>query len=250
MLTLGFLFASFLIFIFGMYVGKEVQSQKTVHTAQPLRVPVVPSKTGLLARKSAAISPLRPTAASLPLAAFTPPATPSERRVSREKISPKPLTRDTTSASSASHRVPTSHSLPKKDVRKVAKKSPVEPTRASAKREKRPQPAPVRSAASSVPTRSVSSPPLPTPKRVKKSAPQSKGWSVQVQATTQQAAAEQTAKQLRRKGHTPSISKIVHEGKALYRVRIGPFAREADAKAAVSRFRRERTFAQAYPVSN
>jgi cell division septation protein DedD len=236
-LTLSFLFASFLIFVFGMYVGKEVQSQKTVHTAQPLRVPVVSSKTGLLARESAATSPIHPTLASLPLTAFTRTAAPVARPAPREKIRPKPPKRATTSDRTP---LPPSRPLPKK----VAKKSRVEAPSVS------PKPVPIRVAAPSVPTRSVSSPPSPALKVVKKSAPKSKGWSVQVQATTRQAAAEQTAKRLRRKGYTPSISKIIRQGKVLYRVRVGPFGRESDAKAAVSRFRRGTTFAQAYPVSN
>ncbi len=247
MLTLSFLFASFLIFVFGMYVGKEVQSQKIVHTAQPLRVPVVSSKTDLLARESAATSPTRSTAASLPLTAFTSRATPIARSAPREKIRPEPRTRATTSDST---RVPASRSLTEKAVRKAAKKPPVEPTRVSLKRAKIPKPVPVRAAPSSAPARSVSSPPPPAPKPVKKSAPKSKVWSVQIQATTQQAAAEQTAKRLWRQGYASSISKIVRQGQVLYRVRVGPFVRESDANAAVSRFRRESTFAQAYPVSN
>ena len=247
MLTLSFLFASFLIFVFGMYVGKEVQSQKTVHTAQPLRVPVVSSKIGLLARESAATSSIRPAAASLPLTAFTPRAAPTTRPTPQEKIRPRPPTRATTPDSIL---VPISRSLPKKVVKKAAKKPFVEPSRVSVERPKSPKPALVRAVTSSTPARSVSSPPPPVPKPVKKSAPKSKGWSVQVQATTQQAVAEQTAKRLKRKGYASSISKIVRQGQILYRVRVGSFVRESDAKAVVSRFRRERTFSQAYPVSN
>ncbi len=232
MLTLSFLVASFLIFVFGMYVGKEVQAQKTVHTAQPLRVPLVSSNTGLLARESAAISPVRHTPASL-----SPTARPAPRDKTRPTLPIRVTAPDPTPAL-------TSRSLPKKAAKKPLLEVPLETLRVS------PKPAPVIAAASSAPTRSVSSAPPPAPKSAKKSVTKSKGWSVQVQATTQQAAAEQTAKRLQRKGYTPSISKIVRQGKVLYRVRVGPFARESDAKAVVFRFRRERTFAQAYPVSN
>lgn len=236
MLTLSFLAASFLIFVFGMYVGKEVQAQKTVHMAQPLRVPVVSSKTGLLARESAAISPVHHTPTSLSPTSATRPADPTDRPAPREKAHPTLSTRATAPDSTPAPRL---RLLPKE----AAKTSPVE-ARVG------PKPAPVRSVASSVPTRSVSPPPPPAPKPAKKSVAKSKGWSVQVLATAQQAAAEQTAKQLRRKGYTSSISKIIRQGKVLYRVRVGPFGRESDAKAVVSRFRRETTFAQAYPVSN
>jgi len=240
MLTLSFLVASFLIFIFGMYVGKEIQAQKTVHIAQPLRVPVVSSKTGLLARESAAISSVRHTPASLSPTAPARPAAPTVRPAFREKTRPTLSTRIT-----APDPIPAPH--PRPLPKKAAKKPPVKALRVNLKS---PKPAPVRAVTSSAPTRSVSSSPPPAPKPAEKSVTKSKGWSVQIQATTQQAAAEQTAKRLRSKGYTPSISKIVRQGKVLYRVRVGPFGRESDAKAAVSRFRREATFAQAYPVSN
>lgn len=243
MLTLSCLFASFLIFVFGMYVGKEVQSQKTVHTAQPLRVPVVLSKTGLLARESAATSSIRPTPASLPLTNFIPRAAPAVLPAWQEKTRPKPPTRKT-------NQVLTSDPLPKKVVKKAGKKPFLEPGKASVQRPNSPKAPPVRAVASSAPARSVSSPLPSASKPEKKLAAKAKGWSVQVQATTQQAAAEQTATRLKREGYASSISKIVRQGQVLYRVRVGPFVRESDAKAEVSRFRRERTFAQAYPVSN
>lgn len=241
MLTLSFLFASFLIFVFGMYVGKEVQSQKTVHTARPLRVPVVLSKTGLLARGSVATSPVRPTSASLPLTEFTPRAAPTVQPVLKEEIPPKFLTRKTNAAS---------RSLPKKVAKRASKKPYVEPSKMSVQGSTGPKMPSIRAVASSVPALSVSSPLPSAAKEVTKSTAKVKGWSVQVQATTQQAAAEQTVTRLKSKGYAPSISRIVRQGQVLYRVRVGPFVRESDAKAAVFRFRRERTFAKAYPVSN
>ena len=75
-------------------------------------------------------------------------------------------------------------------------------------------------------------------------------WSVQVQATTRENAARQTVLRLRRQGYSPSISRVVRQETVWYRVRVGPFSKELEAKAAVSRFRRQKTFAQAYPVSH
>jgi septal ring-binding cell division protein DamX len=82
----------------------------------------------------------------------------------------------------------------------------------------------------------------------KKSVSSSGHWAVQVQATTQEEAAQNTAKLLRDQGLTPVVSRIERQGEVWYRVRVGKFANEEEAKAVVSRFRREGKFSQAYPV--
>ncbi len=76
----------------------------------------------------------------------------------------------------------------------------------------------------------------------------SKRWAVQVQATTQEMAAQSVAKQLREQGLSPVVSKVERQGEVWYRVRVGKFANEEEAAATVSRFRREGKFTQAYPV--
>jgi len=82
----------------------------------------------------------------------------------------------------------------------------------------------------------------------KKTASSPGSWAVQVQATTQEEAAQNTAKLLRDQGLMPMVSRIERQGEVWYRVRVGKFANEEEAKAIVSRFRREGKFAQAYPV--
>ncbi|HEV8718381.1 MAG TPA: SPOR domain-containing protein [Candidatus Binatia bacterium] len=84
--------------------------------------------------------------------------------------------------------------------------------------------------------------------REKKSPASSNRWTVQVQATTQEMAAQNIAKQLREQGLSPVVSKVERQGEVWYRVRIGRFANEEEAQAVVSRFRREGKFTQAYPV--
>jgi cell division septation protein DedD len=83
----------------------------------------------------------------------------------------------------------------------------------------------------------------------KKPAVTSRRWRVQVQATNQKEVADDLVKLLRAQGHAPLLSKVVRQGQVWYRVRVGAFANEEEAKAIVSRFRREGKFAQAYPVS-
>jgi len=84
--------------------------------------------------------------------------------------------------------------------------------------------------------------------REKKPLAPSNRWAVQVQATTQEVAAQNVAKQLREQGLFPVVSKVERQGEVWYRVRVGKFANEGEAEAVVSRFRREGKFTQAYPV--
>ena len=186
LLVVSCLFASVLIFVFGIYVGKEVQAQKTVEQATPLRVPVGRSKTELLARPPAL--PLPSPQAAVPV---------------QQPESPKP-----------------------------------------------PAPLPLLATAERPAAAPEPKPPVTAPPRAQREKPPARPrrWSVQVQATTRQQTARQTAKRLRQQGYSPSISKVVRQGRVWYRVRIGPFSEELEAKAAISRFRHQKTFAQAYPV--
>lgn len=227
MLVAGFVLASVLIFVFGMYIGKEVQAQKIAHQAQPLRVPVVLSKNQILSRPSAT--------ASLPAARLTAPP-----------ISEPPPER----------REPSSAVIKERAGRKLPKRQAKLPT---------PPPEPLRRKAASSTEKPIEAPsvapvppkppvapvpPKPPQKPAKKQDTKPTQWSVQVQATSKEKAALQLAQQLRRLGYTPMLSKIHREGRVLYRVRVGPFTTEGDAKAAIARFQREKTFAQAYLVSH
>lgn len=198
MLVVSCLFASLLIFVFGVYVGKEVQAQKTFKQAKPLRVPVGGVKTALLDRSPA--SPLGPR-----------PVVPTRERAIPHRVQqPKPI------------------SLPAAAV--LAKAG--SPASSEAKPRTRP----------TIRERPAAAPP---PKPPAKPRP----WSVQVQATTREKTARRTAQRLRQQGYSPSLSKVIRQGKVWYRVRVGPFT-EREAKAAISRFRRQKMFAQAYPVSH
>jgi cell division protein FtsN len=45
------------------------------------------------------------------------------------------------------------------------------------------------------------------------------------------------------------VSRVTKEGQVLYRVRVGKFATQEEAVAAMSRFRHDGRFPQAYAVS-
>jgi cell division septation protein DedD len=209
MLVVSCLFASFLIFVFGIYVGKEVQAQKTVEQAKPLRVPVGGSKTALLDRSPA--SPLASRPGPQPAVAAQERAVPKQTAQRPRPASPPSLT----VLAKAKPTAPKPEAKPHTRAPKPPKERPAAPT---ARQEK-----------------------LPAKPRL---------WSVQVQATTRENAARQTVLRLRRQGYSPSISRVVRQDTVWYRVRVGPFSKELEAKAAVSRFRRQKTFAQAYPVSH
>ncbi|TMA60555.1 MAG: hypothetical protein E6J80_01885 [Deltaproteobacteria bacterium] len=90
--------------------------------------------------------------------------------------------------------------------------------------------------------------PVSAPVGKKPAAPAGR-WSVQVQTTTQQEVAQNVARLLREQGHTPLVNKVVRQGEVWYRVRVGTFTNQEEARAAAARFRREGKFAQAYLVS-
>lgn len=205
---------SFLIFLFGVHVGKETQARKTVQQGRTVRVPVA-----LTDSERATLSPPAPEASLLgqrptgnaPGAVRTEPQLP-------QLSSPIERTRELTTPA-----IPASPAKPAPAAETA--REPAVPPRVippvSAIDEKTP-------------------PPQLSPKG---------RWSVQVHATRQQSAARDIAQQLREQGYTPVVNRITRHGQAWYRVRVGNFANEEQARELVARFRREGTFPKAYPVS-
>jgi septal ring-binding cell division protein DamX len=198
---------SFLIFLFGVHVGKETQVRKTVQQGRTVRIPVAMPDTerSSLPQTPTEVlpSPVPPSPPRLPNEPVT-AATLQPRQPllapERPKVSASPATPQATT------QVPPSVSANKVVASPVEKKPPVQP------------------------------------------APKGR-WSVQVHATPQQGTAQDIARRLREQGYTPVVSRITRQGTAWYRVRVGSFANEEQAKEIVARFRREGTFPQAYPVS-
>jgi septal ring-binding cell division protein DamX len=198
---------SFLIFLFGVHVGKETQVRKTVQQGRTVRIPVsVPdAERSSLPRTPAEMlpSPVLPSPPRLPNEPI--PATtlqPGQPLLAPER----PKGPESPVTPQATTQVPSSVSASKVVSPPAEKKPPLQP------------------------------------------APKGR-WSVQVHATPQQGAAQDIARRLREQGYTPVVNRITRQGTTWYRVRVGTFANEEQAKDIVARFRREGTFPQAYPVS-
>jgi cell division protein FtsN len=257
-ILLSLLLTSFLVFLFGVYVGKEVEAHKAAQQTRTARLP---------ASVSGGPSPARPTT-DAPAMISTVPAEKSEAHtvLSSPPVSPAP--QNPSSSQSTAAAVAQKKTLPSLPLNSetsatvVPKPQPASPPTpvVSTSGPAPPSSLPPTSAATAAvaPKPKLSSPATPaTPvtsvgsefdaKEKKPTAP-SKRWAVQVQATTQEAAAQSVAKQLREQGLSPVISRVERQGEAWYRVRVGKFANEEEAEAIVSRFRREGKFTQAYPV--
>lgn len=74
-------------------------------------------------------------------------------------------------------------------------------------------------------------------------------WSVQVEATRNEAAAGAVAQRLRADGYEAYIVRVEKQGEAWYRVRVGWFASLTEASSTAARLRRERKATQAFVVS-
>jgi cell division septation protein DedD len=268
-LVVSVVFSSVLIFLSGVYVGKGVEAHRTVEQRGALRMPVqltneprAPVAPPPLAwtlpkdklpesqppdpsvREEEDRSPTNPD--TQPLAVPTPkgPArkTPAvstlsqeRRETSEEKVRSK--TEEPPSASSKEKPRPVKEPLP--GTREKARTNTEEGREPS-----------VRTAAVQPrPNKKLNEPTLPSLVPSQKPTDGTKKWKVQVEATSREEIAREIAKSLRAQGYAPSVSKVQKEGAVLYRVRVGKFATQEEAVAAIGRFRRDGKFSQAYPVS-
>lgn len=268
-LTVSVLFASALIFLSGIYVGKGVEAHRAIEQTTALRMPITltnesrPPRTNtplawkLPKEKPTEFLPPDPsTGEGESLSAAGPntqllaappqkgatrktlevPTSPQERQeISEEKI---PLWTEEKSTVSA------------KDKLRLGKESSLvvrEKERADSEAERNP---PVRTTAiQSRTNEKLNEIPNSSSVSAQKSTSGTKKWKVQVEATRREEVAREIAKSLRAQGYTPSVSKVQKEGEVLYRIRVGKFATQDEAVAAIGRFRRDGKFSQAYPVS-
>jgi len=268
-LVVSVLFSSVLIFLSGVYVGKGVEAHRTVEQRDALRMPI---KLTNESRAAGANTPLawklpkdKPTESqppdpsvgeargrpptsleAQPLAAPTPkgPArkTPAADTLSQERLETseetvRPKTEERSTASA------------KEKARPVNESSPASREKARTDTGEGREP-PVRTAAvQSQPNEKPDETTNPSPAPAQKSTDGTKKWKVQVEATSREEVAQEIAKSLRAQGYASSVSKVQREGEVLYRVRVGKFATQEEAVAAIGRFRRDGKFSQAYPVS-
>jgi len=292
-ILLSLLLTSFLVFLFGVYVGKEVEAHKAVQqirTAKlpasmsgesaPARLPTTPppvTGSSLPAEKVEApsasstlpVSPVPPNPSPSSNAAVTvtpkkaPPVLPNS--VASIPAVPKPQSELASASTGASTVVPPRSASPSTTTAAVATMSKSRPSSSPTSTTAVTVPAkpasPTSTASAAVPPKPKPSPtnaPAVSPSSVlpagaefdarEKKPASSKRWAVQIQATTQETAAQNVAKQLREQGLSPVISRVERQGEVWYRVRIGKFTNAEEAESLVSRFRREGKFTQAYPV--
>jgi cell division septation protein DedD len=278
------LLTSFLIFVSGVYVGREIAGRKAMPHSQVVHLPVSSFGGQSVVRATATndSAPVRTASNNAPLAwpvtkeKTSPPAPPTTRpeplpsqanapvtegKVQRVVPSPyvndengplraKPVGEPFTPKSPSAVDPQTEKTAPAVAARVEnvdRKPSPL----TVAHVEKAETPVRPRASAAEVkrPIDGKSNETKPGLTAAKKTEKPSAGWRVQVGATTYQETAQDMARELRELGYSPLVSKVQMNGETLYRVRIGKFNKHGEAAAAVGRFRREGRFSQAYLVS-
>jgi septal ring-binding cell division protein DamX len=226
---LSLLLTSFLIFLFGVHVGKETQARKVVQQGRTVRLPVSLPESG------------------------SAPVSQSPSDVSGTKNSGLSSGKDKTAVFSPTSEVTVTPPKPASESA-VASKLQQSQQRPDLNRPQTSSPSvnPAETGGGTSPTLSPSSKQSGTVpvERKPPQLPTKRHWSVQVHATQQQNAAQDIVKRLREQGYVPVVNKIIRQGKTWYRVRVGNFVDEEQARKTIARFRREGIFPQAYLVSD
>lgn len=256
LLVMSVVLASVFVFIAGVYVGKGVEAHRTAQLTPTVQLPVqIPEEP----RPSATDTPLTWKLPKDKPVGVVSPVAPVTGGDSAHMPSPSTQTSGASTSVSATKKAPATEVLSgekiveQQQLPSAKKASPVKDlpqTSALATQTDKPE-----EPASSARTAAVQSldenltDTKETPSPTQKVARPAKGWKVQVEATSREETAQEIAKALRAQGYEPSVSKVTKQGEALYRVRVGRFTTQEEAVAAITRFRREGKFSQAYPVS-
>ncbi|MFN8602095.1 MAG: SPOR domain-containing protein [Candidatus Binatia bacterium] len=214
---------SVVIFFLGIYVGKGLQESRLAREERVVRLPV--------SAGDSPVEPASPAAVGEPVAAAAPPAaTASVNLAVRSATEPAPA------APVAVAPAPTAV------VAAVAPIPAVTPPRAA------PLPTAARAAAPTA---------APTPVVAKAeprataapAAANGKGWSVQVNATKDQATADRLVSRLSELGYQSFIVKVRLADETWYRVRVGRFPTMEAATAVVMRLKNEERYSRAFLVN-
>jgi DedD protein len=209
-LVLGFLMASGLIFLFGIWVGRDVTERRLVREERVVRLPVPPRPTLSEETKEhevdlAFYEKLKEKAQQLQETAAAVPST-----VARVVL------------------VATPTATPMRGVEK--------PTRVAEKPTRAP-----------TATRRPKPPPSPAPRATESSEEWADaGWTVQVTATTDVHQALEIARGLKSKGYDAYTVQTPTRGQVWYRVRVGRFSSRDKAKDVEKRLRTSEGFENAY----
>ncbi len=199
LVTFGFLVASFLVFVFGMWVGKDIAERRLAQEERVFRAPIV--QPTLAAEPRAAVPPT--LAAAMPQSSTPAPVfqLPGEIRTS----TPQPF---------ASTPTPTLNLVVLSPVRTVPR-PPATPTSIAL-----------------LPDMGGATPPAQSGDEWADA-----GWTVQVTATTDAAGAEAIAARLRSRGYDAYTVKAPARGQVWHRVRIGRFATKTEAQQVEQRLK-------------
>jgi len=266
-LVVSVVLVSGFVFVAGVYVGKGVEAHKTAQLTPPVRMPIQipeelhtttnPPLTWKLPKDKpvGAIPPGTPGIAGDSVQSPSPstqtPAasTPASTTKKTTAIDVSPGERlDLTADKPQPKTVESPQSLLPKRAAPV-KDSPPNPTVAVQTDKPEEQTSKTRTAVVSSLTNESLTNTKEAPSPAQKVTRPAKGWKVQVEATSREETAQEIAKALRAQGYEPSVSRVTKQGEVWYRVRIGRFTTQEEAVAAITRFRREGKFSQAYPVS-
>lgn len=261
-LLVSVLLSSFLIFVSGVYVGREVAASKAAQQVQAVRVPVSAPEEPSALRSTTTNSPLTWQLPKESLVGSSSLIVKAETTATGQKGKPGNTAPRLSSPVPASPATPPPINAPISGNRSPSSRpsgeaASAQPPTATIARTEKPEASSLQSSRSNADGQS--SPDVKSTeakgdipasqKPAQKPVGRAKRWKVQVEATTQETTAQDIAKALREQGYDPSISKIVKQGEVWYRVRVGKFTSQEEADAAISRFRREGKFSQAYPVS-
>ena len=211
---------SVVIFFLGIYVGKGLQESRLAREERVVRLPV-----------SAGDSPVEPAspAAGEPVAAAAPPvATASVNlavRSATEPVSAAPVAAVPAPTAVVAAAVPIPAATP-------------------------PRAAPLPTAArAAAPTAAPTAVVAKVEPRATAAAANGKGWSVQVNATKDQATADRLVSRLSELGYQSFIVKVRLADETWYRVRVGRFPTMEAATAVVMRLKNEERYSRAFLVN-
>lgn len=208
---------SVVIFFLGIYVGKGLQESRLAREERVVRLPVSPGEGAAEAPKEPEAEPV----AAAPQAAPTASVNLAVRSAAEPPVAPAPA--------------------PTAVVAAAAPLPVATPPRAPAAV---PTAARIVVAPTAAPTVVAKVEPRPTT-----AAPGGKGWSVQVNATKDQATADRLVSRLSELGYQAFIVKVRLADETWYRVRVGRFPTMEAATAVVMRLKNEERYSRAFLVN-
>jgi cell division septation protein DedD len=257
----------FLVFLFGIYAGRELEARKAAEHTSSVRLTVT---SGGEAASSFKEEPKNSPAASQPSLGATVDKPKTVVVVSSPRLPDQPFATASpmnSSSTSSQETTLTPKPTPPQNLQGVSpvpeKKITLLPTQESVVAIESLKKVQTNAATLTKPLRpsvALGSAVAEEKKQVKKEeshpplaktpSPAQGRWSVQVQALRDEEDARELIRRLQSQGYEPMISRVVRDGEVWYRVRVGSFASSEEARTSVERLRREGRFPQAYPTSN